>query len=168
MPARLSTGSQVSFSDDTKDGSKLFVALRTLGASLSNSANGKASSETSALKPYWGKLAVRNFRGGYGNGGIIRSPLSAITLLDYSSAACNCGRAVSLPEALSVNDLSSFTPSSWRSVFWSRLLTLMYPTLFSCLFAAVILTSQTKCLFRLQTFCEICQENSKPTLDRRK
>src|ERR1019366_3476306 len=85
MPARLSTGSQVSFSDDTKDGSKLFVALRTLGASLSNSANGKASSETSALKPYWGKLAVRNFRGGYGNGGIIRSPLSAITLLDYSS-----------------------------------------------------------------------------------
>jgi hypothetical protein len=39
-------------------------------------------SETSALKPYWGKPAVRNFRGGYGNGGIIRSPLSAITLLD--------------------------------------------------------------------------------------
>src|ERR1035441_2103592 len=82
MPARLSTGSQVLFSDDTKDGSKLFVALRTLGASLSNSANGKASSDTSALKPYWGKLAVRNFRGGYGNGGIIRSPLSAIALLD--------------------------------------------------------------------------------------
>jgi hypothetical protein len=69
--------------DDTKDGSKLFVALRTLGASLSNSANGKASSDTSALKPYWGKPAVRNFRGGYGNGGIIRSPLSAITLLDF-------------------------------------------------------------------------------------
>jgi hypothetical protein len=36
----------------------------------------------SALKPYWGKPAVRNFRGGYGNGGIIRSPLSAIALLD--------------------------------------------------------------------------------------
>jgi hypothetical protein len=82
-PARLSTGLQVSALDDTKDGSKLFVALRTLGASLSNSANGKASSDTSALKPYWGKPAVRNFRGGYGNGGIIRSPLSAITLLDY-------------------------------------------------------------------------------------
>jgi hypothetical protein len=32
----------------------------------------------SALKPYWGKPTVRNFRGGYGNGGIIRSPLSAI------------------------------------------------------------------------------------------
>jgi hypothetical protein len=84
MPARLSTGSQVSFSDDTKDGSKLFVALRTLGASLSNSANGKASSEMSALKPYWGKLAVRNFRGGYGNGGIIRSPLSAMAPLDFA------------------------------------------------------------------------------------
>ena len=37
----------------------------------------------SALKPYWGKPAVRNFRGGYGNGGIMRSPLSAIALLDY-------------------------------------------------------------------------------------
>ena len=36
----------------------------------------------SALKPYWGKPAVRNFRGGYGNGGIMRSPLSAIALLD--------------------------------------------------------------------------------------
>src|ERR1035438_10856069 len=82
MPARLSTGSQVSFLDDTKDGSKLFVALRTPGAGLSKSADRKASSETSALKPYWGKPAVRNFRGGYGNGGIIRSPLSAMNLLD--------------------------------------------------------------------------------------
>jgi hypothetical protein len=34
------------------------------------------------LKPYWGKPAVRNFRGGYGDGGIIRSPLSAMALLD--------------------------------------------------------------------------------------
>jgi hypothetical protein len=38
----------------------------------------------SALKPYWGKPAVRNFRGGYGNGGIMRSPLSAIALLDFN------------------------------------------------------------------------------------
>jgi hypothetical protein len=68
--------------DDTKDGSKLYVELRTPGAGLSRSIVRKASSETSALKPYWGKPAVRNFRGGYGNGGIIRSPLSAITLLD--------------------------------------------------------------------------------------
>ena len=67
---------------DTKDESKLSIALRTPGAGLSKSINRKASSETSALKPYWGKLAVRNFRGGYGNGGIIRSPLSVIALLD--------------------------------------------------------------------------------------
>jgi hypothetical protein len=33
------------------------------------------------LKPYWGK-PVRNFREGDGNNGIIRSPLSAIALLD--------------------------------------------------------------------------------------
>ena len=35
-----------------------------------------------ALKPYWGKPAVRNFRGGDGNVGIIRSPVRAIALLD--------------------------------------------------------------------------------------
>jgi hypothetical protein len=34
------------------------------------------------LKPYWGKLTVRNFREGLGNNGIIRSPFSAKTLLD--------------------------------------------------------------------------------------
>jgi hypothetical protein len=45
--------------DDTKDESKLSGALRTPGAGLSKSADGKASSETSALKPYWGKPAVR-------------------------------------------------------------------------------------------------------------
>ena len=35
-----------------------------------------------ALKPYWGKLTVRNFRGDDGNVGIIRSPVRAIALLD--------------------------------------------------------------------------------------
>ena len=35
-----------------------------------------------ALKPYWGKPAVRNFRGDDGNVGIIRSPVRAIVLLD--------------------------------------------------------------------------------------
>jgi hypothetical protein len=34
------------------------------------------------LKPYWGKPAVRNFRGGDGNVGIIRSPVRAIALPD--------------------------------------------------------------------------------------
>jgi hypothetical protein len=42
----------------------------------------KASSESPALKPYRGKPAVRNFRGGDGNVGIIRSPVRAIALPD--------------------------------------------------------------------------------------
>jgi hypothetical protein len=48
-----------------------------LGVSL-----GKAPSDKPALKPYWGKPAVRNFRGGDGNVGIIRSPVRAIVLPD--------------------------------------------------------------------------------------
>ena len=44
--------------------------------------DGKAPSERPALKPYWGKPAVRNFRGGDGNVGIIRSPVRAIALPD--------------------------------------------------------------------------------------
>src|SRR5215471_603479 len=43
---------------------------------------GKASSDSPALKPYRGKPAVRNFRGGDGNVGIIRSPVRAIALPD--------------------------------------------------------------------------------------
>ncbi len=35
-----------------------------------------------AFKPYRGKLAVRNFRGGDGDVGIIRSPVRAIALPD--------------------------------------------------------------------------------------
>jgi hypothetical protein len=45
---------------------------------------GKALSDQPALKPYWGKPAVRNFREGNGNVGIIRSPLRAIALPDQS------------------------------------------------------------------------------------
>ena len=52
------------------------------GAGLNNATDRMASPERSALKPSWGKPTVRNFRGGYGNGGIIRSPLSAMTLLN--------------------------------------------------------------------------------------
>ena len=44
--------------------------------------SGKALSDIPALKPYRGKPAVRNFRGGDGNVGIIRSPISAIALPD--------------------------------------------------------------------------------------
>src|SRR5260370_40195759 len=51
------------------------------GAGLNSATDRKASPERSALKPYWGKPTGRNFRGGYGNGGIIRSPRSPMTLL---------------------------------------------------------------------------------------
>jgi len=50
----------------------------------STRSDGKASSDIPALKPYWGKLTVRNFREGDGNVGIIRSPLRAIALPDQS------------------------------------------------------------------------------------
>ena len=49
---------------------------------MANQLAGKALSEIPALKPYRGKLAVRNFRGDDGNVGIIRSPISAIVLPD--------------------------------------------------------------------------------------
>jgi len=49
---------------------------------------GQASSDIPALKPYWGKPAVRNFRGGDGNVGIIRSPVRAIALPDCVCAFC--------------------------------------------------------------------------------
>ena len=43
---------------------------------------GKAPPDRLALKPYWGKPAVRNFRGDDGDVGIIRSPVRAIALPD--------------------------------------------------------------------------------------
>jgi hypothetical protein len=49
---------------------------------MANQVSGKASSDSPALKPYRGKPAVRNFRGGNGNVGIIRSPVRAIALPD--------------------------------------------------------------------------------------
>ena len=62
---------------DQRDGGKQTRWARRLGASF-----GKAPSDRPALKPYWGKPAVRNFRGGDGNVGIIRSPVRAIVLPD--------------------------------------------------------------------------------------
>src|SRR5260370_42156214 len=61
----------------TKDAGKLFDAKLA--------SHGKALSDQPALKPYWGKPAVRNFREGNGNVGIMRSPLRAIALPDQSS-----------------------------------------------------------------------------------
>src|SRR5712691_8371028 len=51
---------------------------------MANQRTGKAAPEIPALKPYRGKPAVRNFRGGNGNVGIIRSPVRAIALPDSS------------------------------------------------------------------------------------
>jgi hypothetical protein len=57
------------------------------GAGLTSESVRKASSEMLALKPYRGKPAVRNFREGDGNVGIIRSPVRAITLPDHGHPA---------------------------------------------------------------------------------
>ena len=55
-----------------------------MGATIGRLA-GKVPSDRPALKPYRGKPAVRNFRGGNGNVGIIRSPVRAIALPDKRS-----------------------------------------------------------------------------------
>jgi hypothetical protein len=52
------------------------------GAGFTGAHRGKALPERPALKPYWGKPAVRNFRGDDGDVGIIRSPVRAIVLPD--------------------------------------------------------------------------------------
>ena len=48
------------------------------GSGLTSSRLRQARSDMLALKPYRGKPAVRNFREGDGNVGIIRSPIRAI------------------------------------------------------------------------------------------
>ena len=52
------------------------------GAGLTVVSVGQARPDKLALKPYWGKPAVRNFREGDGNVGIMRSPVRAIVLPD--------------------------------------------------------------------------------------
>jgi hypothetical protein len=66
----------------TKDGGKPGGAKGMPGAGFTGAKPGKAPSDRPALKPYRGKPAVRNFRGGDGNVGIIRSPVRAIALPD--------------------------------------------------------------------------------------
>src|ERR1039457_3274866 len=73
----------MSLHDHAKDGCKPTKRSCMPGAGLSESEEGKAPFEMPALKPYWGKPTVRNFRGDGGNGGIIRSPLSVSILLDH-------------------------------------------------------------------------------------
>jgi len=55
---------------------------RTARRMMASPAAGKASSDIPAFKPYRGKPAVRNFRGGDGNVGIIQSPVRAIVSPD--------------------------------------------------------------------------------------
>jgi hypothetical protein len=50
---------------------------------------GQARPDRLALKPYWGKPAVRHCREGDGNAGIIRSPVRAIALPDLLRPARN-------------------------------------------------------------------------------
>ena len=68
-------GFQTKAAGSTKDEGKLLDARVA--------SHRKALSDQPALKPYWGKPAVRNFREGNGNVGIIRSPLRAIALPDH-------------------------------------------------------------------------------------
>jgi hypothetical protein len=55
-------------------------ALGIPGIGLTSALRRQAVSDMLALKPYWGKPTVRNFREGDGDVGIIRSPVRAITL----------------------------------------------------------------------------------------
>ncbi|SRR6266511_2402997 len=61
---------------------KLVARAGMPGAGLTVMSAGKARPDTLALKPYWGKPDVRNFREGDGDVGIIRSPVCAIALPD--------------------------------------------------------------------------------------
>jgi hypothetical protein len=65
------------------------------GAGLTVMSAGQARPDRLALKPYWGKPAVRNFREGDGNVGIIRSPVRAIALPDLRTTEGleGCGTA---------------------------------------------------------------------------
>ena len=71
--------------DSTKGESKLTETKGMPGAGLTGVEGGKAPPERPALKPYWGKPAVRNFRGDDGDVGIIRSPVRAIVLPDKAA-----------------------------------------------------------------------------------
>lgn len=57
------------------------------GTGFTAAARREALSDMLALKPYWGKPAVRNFRESDGDVGIIRSPVRAIALPDPGSCS---------------------------------------------------------------------------------
>ena len=95
---RHSTENPTVEAESTKDG-------RKPGAVTNSRLDGKALSEMLALKPERGKPAFRNFRGGDGNVGIIRSPVRAIALPDYllpshglASRKSNCRELIFVEE----------------------------------------------------------------------
>src|SRR5437879_1479972 len=94
------------------------------GVGLTAEACGKARPERLALKPYRGKPAVRNFREGDGDGGIMRSPLRAIALPDpvYAYPQGSCSGKDAFDQRNSVNRAGNVTTAvslrscgSWRS-----------------------------------------------------
>jgi len=84
---------------------------------------GKSSSDIPALKLYWGKPAVRNFRGGDGNVGIIRSPVRAIVLPDYEKGvAIRSAPSLALLRLLRIllKNCNSWWTSSISAGDWPR------------------------------------------------
>src|SRR6266568_5199821 len=70
----------------TKGGCKLDEGQRMPGAGLSCRRSRRAPRGKPVFQPYWGKPAVRNDREDRGNVGIIRSPVRASILPDYTMA----------------------------------------------------------------------------------
>ena len=71
------------------------------------------------MKPYWGKPAVRNFRGDDGNVGIIRSPVRAIALPDLCAVRWYLRYSLSLrdvEELLEERGLNVDHTTVWRWV----------------------------------------------------
>ena len=73
--------------EDANVGSKPEHGQGMPGGGLTCECEGKAPTERPALEPYWGKPAVRNFRGDGGNVDIIRSPLRASVPPDHRTGS---------------------------------------------------------------------------------
>jgi hypothetical protein len=90
---------------------------------MANQPAGKAPSDSPALKPYRGKPAVRNFRGGNGNVGIIRSPVRAIALPDRQRARTDLCGVVSRTRSLERDAVSEMKEDPSEPACRSRLQT---------------------------------------------
>jgi hypothetical protein len=89
--------------ENAKGAYKPLEAQGMPGAGLTAASRGKVPPDKLALKPYWGKPAVRNFREGDGNAGHHRSPVSAFVLPDWISfriqpVRCSRHRASGAPD----------------------------------------------------------------------